>query len=121
LRGLSLRGLYLLFGAAGACVLAAAATFQVWSVVFPMVYVALFWIVDVNTDARFQHALKPETRATVASVKGFAMQCGTSTLMLGFGLAAQAASYRIAFLGAGVLGMLVGGLYALRRPSVRVV
>ena len=118
LRGLSLRGLYLLFGAAAGCVVAAAATFQVWSVVFPMIYVALFWIVDVNADARFQHALKAETRATVASVKGFAMQCGTSTLMLGFGLVAQVASYRIAFLSAGVLGLLVGGVSALRRPSV---
>jgi MFS family permease len=118
LRALPLRGLYLLFAVAGGCVVAGAAIFQVWSVVFPMAYVALFWIVDVNADARFQHALRPETRATVASVKGFAMQCGTSTLMLGFGLAAQAASYRVAFLSAGILGMLVGGLYALRRPGV---
>ena len=98
---------------AGGCVIAAAATFQAWSVVFPMAYVALYWIVDVNTDARFQHALRPETRATVASVKGFVMQCATSVLMLGFGLVAQVASYRMAFMSMGIVAVLLGVGYAL--------
>ena len=67
----------------------------------------------LNADARFQHALKPQTRATVASVKGFVMQCGTSTLMLAFGLIAQAASYQAAFLSAGIAAMLLGLGYTL--------
>lgn len=119
LRDFSLRTLYLMYALGGGCVVAAAATFQPWSIVLPMAYVGLYWIVDVNADARFQHALRPETRATVGSVKGFVMQCGTSVLMLAFGLVAQAASYRAAFLAAGVTAMLVGGGYALgtlRRP-----
>jgi MFS family permease len=119
LRELPFRGLPLLFALAGLCVVAAAATFQPWSVVFPMAYVALFWMADVNADARFQHRLRPETRATVASVKGFAMQCGTSVVMLGFGLVAEAASYRVAFLSAGALAMVIGAVFALRRPSAR--
>jgi MFS family permease len=116
LRAMRLRSLHLLLIAAGACVVAAAATFQTWSIVLPMAFVALYWLVDVNADARFQHALRPETRATVASVKGFVMQCGTSLLMLGFGLVAQAASYRAAFLSAGAAAMLIGaGWYAAPR------
>jgi MFS family permease len=109
--------LQLLFAAAGACVIAAGVTFRPWSVVFPMLYVGLFWTVDVNADARFQHRLRRETRATVASVKGFATQCGTSLLMLSFGLLAQSAGYRAAFAGAGGLAMLIGlGFSRLRTP-----
>ncbi len=121
LHGLSHRALCLMLTAAGGCVVAAAATYQAWSVVLLMTYVALYWMVDVNADARFQHAIRPETRATLGSVKGFTMQCGTSVLMLGFGLVAGAASYRVAFLSAGVLAMLIGGGYALAslRPAPR--
>lgn len=117
-RGLPMRTLHLLLVLAGASVLGAAATFRPWSIVFPMAYVALFWTIDVNADARFQHALRPETRATVASVKGFVMQAGTSLLMLAFGVAADAASYRVAFLLAGALAMAVGAGFALaQRPE----
>jgi MFS family permease len=119
LRELPLPSLYLMILVAGACVTAAAAVFQPWAIALPIVYVALFWLVDVNADARFQHALNPETRATVASVKGFVMQCGTVLLMLGFGFVAQAASYRTAFLASGVAAMLVavGYLVTERRRA----
>jgi hypothetical protein len=80
--------------------------------VLPLAYVALYWIVDVNADARFQHALRSQTRATVASLKGFAMQCGTSAMMLGFGLVAQAGSYRTAFVASGLVGVVVGAVAA---------
>lgn len=105
--------LCLLYAVSGACVVTAAMVWRPWAVVFLMAYVALFWTVDVNADARFQHTLRSETRATVASLKGFATQGATSLLMLGFGLAAQAASYRAAFLGGGALAMLAGGGFAL--------
>jgi hypothetical protein len=73
----------------------------------------LYSLVDVSADARFQHALKPETRATVASVKGFATQCANGVLILGFGLVAQAASYRMSFLAYGAGLTLLGAAYAL--------
>lgn len=113
LRPLPLRGLALLFAGAGASLMAGAATYQAWSIVFPMACVALYWLVEVNADARFQHALKSETRATVASVKGFATQSGTALLMLAFGLVADAASYQVAFLCIGTAGLLLGLAYAL--------
>jgi MFS family permease len=113
LRRLPAPALGLLFAAAGLSVAIAAATFQPWSVVFPMAYVALFWTADINADARFQHSLRPETRATVASVKGVANQALSATLMLTFGVVAAAASYRVAFLGAGALAIAVGAGFAL--------
>jgi MFS family permease len=100
--------LYLILMAAGGCLVLAAATFQVWSVALLLVFVALYWLVDVNADARFQHVLRPQTRATVASMKGFVMQAGTSVLMLAFGLLAGAASYQTAFLAAGFVMIAVG-------------
>ena len=103
---------HVMLTAAGLAVVAAALTYRVWSVGFLLAYGAILWLVDTNVDARFQHALRPETRATVASVKGFANQCGTSLLMLNFGLIAQGSSYQAAFLGYGVLLAALGAGYA---------
>ena len=113
LRDVSALMLQLLLILAGTCVIAAAVIYQAWSIVLPIAYVAIYWLVDTNADARFQHALRPETRATVASVKGFAMQCGTSLLMLGFGVIAQGSAYRWAFLAYGAVLVLLGGGFAL--------
>jgi MFS family permease len=105
----------LLFVLGGTVIAAGAATYRAWSVVFPIAYMALFWVVDVNADARFQARLNQETRATVASVKGFVMQCATSTLMLAFGLIAEAASYRAAFLATGLVAIAVGLSFTIAR------
>lgn len=113
LRNLPPLALHLMIALAGVCVAAAALVWRPWSVALPVVYVALFWLVDVNADARFQHRLRPETRATVASFKGFVMQGGTVALMLAFGVLADAASYRIAFLASGGLAILIGLAFAL--------
>ncbi|MCR5879053.1 hypothetical protein [Phenylobacterium sp. J367] len=108
MRHLPAGALYLMVVATGGCLLAAAASFQVWSVGLLVAFVGLYWLVDVNADARFQHALRPETRATVASMKGFVMQAATAVLMLAFGVLASAASYQAAFLASGLLMMAVG-------------
>ncbi|MDZ4373143.1 MAG: MFS transporter [Phenylobacterium sp.] len=105
--------LSLMIAVAGLCVILAGAVWQPWSVVLPVIYVAIFWSVDVNADARFQHALRGETRATVASLKGFVMQGGTVFLMLSFGLVAEAQSYRTAFMVSGALAVLIGLVFAL--------
>jgi MFS family permease len=113
LRRLPLFALCLLVLVAGASLTFGAATFQVWSIGAVMLFVTLYWLADTNADAKFHHLLRPETRATVASLKGFVMQCGTSVLMLAFGLTADLASYQTAFLAAGVIAMLLGGGYAI--------
>ncbi|MBL8770644.1 MAG: MFS transporter [Phenylobacterium sp.] len=123
LRDLPPRVLHGLLMLAGLAIVAAAASYRAWSVGFLMAFVGLYWIVDTNADARFQHALRPETRATVASVKGLTMQASTSVLMLSFGLLAQRSTYQWAFAAYGALLALVGagfaawGLLRLRRPG----
>ncbi|WP_296598327.1 MFS transporter [Phenylobacterium sp.] len=107
------RWLYGAAALAGLAVVAAAAVHRPWAVVFPLAYMGLYSLVDVSADARFQHALKPETRATVASVKGFITQCANGTLILSFGLLAQASSYRMAFLAYGSALVLLGLGYAV--------
>ncbi|HEY8616918.1 MFS transporter [Phenylobacterium sp.] len=117
---LPMGALYLLLILGGGFMLAGALTYERWSVVLPMAFVGLYWLVDVNADARFQHALRPETRATVASVKGLAMQGATALLMLGWGVLADVTAYRVTFGAAGVAAMLVGAGFGaaafLRRP-----
>lgn len=111
MRNIPLRHLYGLVIVAGVALAAGAATFQTWSILLPMVFVFFYWLVDVNADARFQHAIVQETRATVASVKGFVTQCATTVLLLGFGLLAQVGDYRTAFLIFGVAMALLGAGY----------
>ena len=122
MREVPIRRLYGFVIIAGIALVAGAATFEVWSIIFPMVFVFCYWLVDVNTDARFQHAIVQETRATVASVKGFATQLSTTILLLSFGLIAQAGDYRLAFLTYGIGMTLLGvtyGAWSLRpaRPA----
>jgi MFS family permease len=113
LRGLRPLTLSVLLAAAGGCVVLASAIYRPWSVVLLVAYVALYWLVDTNADARFQHRLRPETRATVASFKGFATQSGTSLLMLGFGAIAQFSAYRWSFLTYGAVLVALGTGFAL--------
>jgi hypothetical protein len=118
LRGVSLRVLYGLATAAGVTIVAAAATWRVWSIALPLVFTALYQLVNVSTDARFQHAIREETRATVASVKGFVTQCANGVLIFGFGLVAQVSAYRISFLTYGAALMLIGAIAAARSRSL---
>ncbi|MBU1374702.1 MAG: MFS transporter [Alphaproteobacteria bacterium] len=106
------RWLYAVTCVGGLSIVAAAGTFQAWSVIFPLAYMGLYSLVDVSADARFHHALRGETRATVASLKGFATQCANGVLILGFGLLAQASAYRISFLTYGAGLTLLGAIYA---------
>jgi MFS family permease len=114
-RDLPMAALYGLAAAAGLLVLGAAAAFRPAATVLVIGYIALARTLEVNFDARFQHRLAPETRATVASLKGFLTQGGNTVLILGFGLAAQAGSYRTAFLIFGAGLALLGGLALARR------
>lgn len=112
IRHLDPRWLYGLTCLGGLSIVAAAATFQPWSVALPLIYMGLYSLVDVSADARFHHALRGETRATVASVKGFATQCANGVLILGFGLVAQASAYRVSFLAYGAGLTLLGSVHA---------
>ena len=102
--------------AAGLVLTTAAGVFEPrLSVPLAVLFTAMCIIALVQADARFQHALSGEARATVASVKGFASQCGITLLILNFGVVAQFSDYRTAFLFQGVALTLLGVGYALLR------
>ncbi|MCW5760575.1 MAG: hypothetical protein KIS90_12475, partial [Phenylobacterium sp.] len=109
-----------LVAAGGLLLTAAAAVFHpLASVVLAVAFTGLCRVADVNADARFQHALSGEARATVASVKGFTSQAAITLLILNFGLMAQASEYRTAFFVHGVALTVLGAGYAawlLARP-----
>ncbi len=81
----------------------------------------LFKAIDVNFDARLQHAIPAESRATIGSVKSFAGAAFMTAVLGGFGWLAQAQSYRTAFLVSGLAMALIAAGYLLaglrRRPS----
>ena len=107
--------------AAGLVLTAAAGVFEPFvSVPLAVLFTAMCIVALVQADARFQHALSGEARATVASVKGFASQCSITLLILNFGLVAHISDYRTAFLVQGVALTLLGSAYVwlTRRPAV---
>ena len=67
-----------------------------------------FKVIDIVFEGRLQDALPSETRATIASVKGFVVELAVTVLYLGFGPLAQLTSYRTAFLTTGALIGVVG-------------
>lgn len=98
---------------AGVVLVCAAALFKpVISIALAVAFTGLCMLAMVRADARFQHALSGEARATVTSVKGFAAQCAITVLILNFGLMAQASDYRTAFLAHGVALTLLGAGFA---------
>lgn len=102
--------------AAGLVLTTAAGVFEpLVSVPLAVLFTAMCIVALVQADAQFQHALSGEARATVASVKGFASQCGITLLILNFGVVAQVSDYRTAFLFQGVALTLLGIAYALLR------
>ena len=111
---------YALFTVAGVLVAMAAAILQPWSTLLVIPAAGFFKAIDVNFDARLQHAIPAENRATIGSVKSFAGAALMTAVLGGFGWLAQAQSYRMAFLGAGVAMAVIAGGYllaaTLRKP-----
>lgn len=112
IRDLDRLWLYGLTCLGGVSIVLAAAIFQPWAVALPLIYMGLYSLVDVSADARFHHALDGAARATVASIKGFTTQSATGVLILSFGLLAQAAGYKTAFLAYGFGLIALGAVYA---------
>ena len=111
LDGLGRQWFYALLIVAGVLLATAAAIFTPAAMGLLAVYSALLKLTDVVFEARLQHAVAFENRATIGSVKGFAAQIGVIGLYMTFGPAAQFTSYRVAFLGCGIVVMLIGALY----------
>ncbi|HVM98862.1 MAG TPA: MFS transporter [Caulobacteraceae bacterium] len=116
---------YVLFASGGALLALAAAIFQPAAVLLLVVFSGAFKAIDIVFEGRLQDAVPSETRATIGSVKGFAVEVAVTALYLTFGPLAQLAGYRGAFLATGAsiaaLGLGLAAWRLTRRaPSPRV-
>ncbi len=111
-------GFLALFAGVGVLLALAATVFEVWTLVLVTVLAGLFKIIDINFDARLHDAIPTEMRATLAATRNFAGLTALTVMLLGFGPLADATSYRMAFLGAG-LAMIVIGLMLMAWRSAR--
>jgi MFS family permease len=112
---------YALFALNGVLLAVAAALFRPAAVLLLVVFSGGFKVIDIVFEGRLQDALPSETRATIASVKGFVVELAVTVLYLGFGPLAQLTSYRSAFLATGaligVVGLALLGRSLRRRPE----
>jgi hypothetical protein len=99
---------YALFAINGAVLAAAAALFRPAAVLLLVVFSASFKVIDIVFEGRLQDTLPSETRATIASVKGFIVGLGVTGLYLVFGPLAQLTSYRTAFMATGAVIVAIG-------------
>lgn len=107
------RWFYGLFGLAGGLLIAAAALFSAPAMALLALYSGVMRLLDVSYEARLQHAIPSQNRATIGSVKGFASEIGVTSLYMILGPLAQATSYRVAFMACGVAGAIIGAAYWL--------
>jgi MFS family permease len=105
------RVFYGLFGLAGLALAGAAALFNEPAMVLLALYSGVMRLVDVAYEARLQHAIPSQNRATIGSLKGFAGEIGVTALYLIFGPLAQATSYRTGFAACGLAAVLIGAAY----------
>jgi MFS family permease len=110
------RAFYALAMANGLVLVAGAAAFRPAAVIALIAFTAGFKVIDTVFEARLQRAIPDETRATVASVKGFATQVAVTGLYLGFGPLAAVWGYRGAFLAFGAVVAAAGAIYLIRGP-----
>jgi len=107
---------HLMVIAGGGLLAAAAAVFRPASVLLLIAFSVLFKVVDTVFEGRLQHAIPDETRATLGSVKGFAVEAAVTALYLSFGPLAAATSYRTAFLAFGAGIAVMGLTWLIARP-----
>jgi hypothetical protein len=115
IRALATSWWYALFALNGAILAVAAALFRPAAVLLLVLFSGGFKVIDIVFEGRLQATLPSETRATIASVKGFVVEAAVTLLYLGFGPLAQVTSYRTAFLATGgVIGAVGLGLLGWR-------
>jgi MFS family permease len=109
-----------LFALAGAVLVGAAVWFAPSAMALLALYSGMMKLVAIVFEGRLQVLVPSGQRATIGSVKGFLAQIGLVGLYAGFGPAAQATSYRIAFMACGVVALAVGlGYLAAARANPR--
>jgi hypothetical protein len=109
------RALHALVAAMGVMLLVAAWVLRPWTAVLIVLFSAGYVLVSTVFEARLQDEIPSETRATVSSIAGVAIELGVMGVYGGFGLIAQLSDYRHAFLAFGGFTLAMGLVY-LARP-----
>lgn len=112
--GWSNRTFYLIVIAAGVLLMIAAFGLNLWVLPLIMVGSAVDALVKVIFDARLQHAIGSETRATVSSVKGLMIEVFGLFSLGTFGFVSASFGAQIAFVTMGGVIALGGTVFALR-------
>jgi MFS family permease len=113
LRNLPSTWFYTGLGALGLTLLAAAAIWRAPAIALLAIYSGGFRLIEVNFEGRLQALIPSERRATIGAVKGLVTQIGMISLFAGIGAAAQAGSYRIAFIAVGAVGVIAASGWLL--------
>ena len=111
---------YGLVGLAGLTLMAAAGLMSAGGMLLLAVFTALIKLAEVNFEARMQHAIATERRATVNSVAGFLWSVGSIVVFLAFGEIAELWGYAAAFMTFGAATALVGAAFACSRAYCRI-
>lgn len=106
---------YALIVLSGTALMAAAGLMSAAGMLLLAVFTALAKLVEVNFEARMQHAIATERRATVNSVAGFLWGAGSIVVYLAFGEIAEVWGYASAFMTFGVAAVAAGAAFACGR------
>lgn len=94
----------------GIFLLLAAYLYNVFALVFLIIFSLSFTVIQTIFEGRLQENLSSESRATASSVNGFLTEIGVIIVYFTFGLFSQIGDYRLGF---GIYGLLIAiiGLY----------
>lgn len=98
---------YILFVFAGLLFYLAAVMLNVSSLIILALYSSIYVISSIVLEARIQHLIPSNIRATVSSLQGFLVEVGAVIVYVGFGVLAEMYGYGQAFQ---IFGLIVAGV-----------
>lgn len=108
---LSHRHFYAAYTLAGALLLVTSLVMRPASLLLIPVFTFLLRVSDIVFEAKVQHAISVEARATVLSVKGFFTEAGVMPVFFGFGVVAGGYGYQAGFGIYAVIMIFIGMIY----------
>jgi len=108
---------YVLFAISGLLLILASYLFTVPALALLIIFSLMFTIIHTVYSGRLQHTISSEARSTITSVNGFLVEIGVIAVYFGFGMFAQASSYRHSFTFFGIIVATIGLLYLLSDRS----
>ncbi|NCS32362.1 MFS transporter [bacterium] len=99
---------YALFTLNGIFLFCAAYIFEMWVLIFLVIFGFLFTIVQIVFEGKLQDIIESATRATVSSINGFLTEVGVIIVYVLFGAVSQVSTYQIGFIFFACVIMVIG-------------